>query len=445
MTRALSTLIAGASDTVVTDAIQKNALPTVRNLFLTATTGSGEHALYDTLADLADPGLAGTMESLIDQLFEEATVKDLVRAAVAKLAAAAVLLGEFGIIEGQQKVAAAFEKSARADVDRLVKSPLLKAAALAVAKKAALASANQVVTLFIAQDADEANIDIDLKKVPAFAGAQLPYVGAPEAGRFGLIINGLAVEVDVNEGDTPVLVASRLLTEFEGLTGSTKPPVSLAINEEGALTGSFEFEYTDPLSGDPALSRFSIQSEGARLTLVPRVYRDDQDMVAATFYMLHRDEDNPSEFLPGIKGFRYGIYTSVNLLTKYGPHAVVADLTQAKSVSVSNATDTATTGVSESFFFQVLDPTGLLPTSGTLSYQVNNHLTRVVAIPSGSTALEVSKLFAQDLAVTAATHRVIGAVRPSSRLSLNSTPASSPSVALVAFGIEIDQIGRAHV
>lgn len=435
MTRAMSTLISGATDDTIRNQIEKNALPTVRMLFLTATDGTGNHVLYDSLADLANPGVSAPIETLVDQVMEEPTIKDAVRAAVAKMAAAYTILDAFGVMESQQKVAAAFEKQARADVDRLVKSPLLKSAAASVVKRANALAAETVMTLYMALDADPATKDLDVLTVDSYAGAQLPYVGAPEAGRFGLIVNGTAVEVTVAAGDTPIAIFNKLLTQVE-LLGSSWAPVALAINERLEMPGLFELPYTDPLSGTATSGSFSLSAEGGSLTLLPRSYEGAQDMVAATFYMQHRLEASPTEFAPGIKGLRYGISPRVNLLTLNGPHAVVADLSQGRSVTVTSSNDEEEGQISECFFFQVTDTGGVTAAAGSLTYQVNAHTLRTVAVPAGTDALGLARLMAEDLAAVAATHRVIGAVRPSTRITVNGTPATAPALSLVAFGIE---------
>lgn len=440
MTKALSVLIADNSDGQVQDMLDQYALPKIRLFLLTATDQNGQNVLYNSMAELSDTGAASAVEAVIDLLMEEQTVKGAIRKIAAQYAAAGLIVAQFGVMDSQQKVGTLLEKEGTRDLEKLVKSPLMRGAVASATTKVSatgnIASINP--TLYLALDGDETTKDATFKTVQPYAGAQLPYAGAPEAGRLGLILNGFAVEVTIAEGTEPIAALNQLLTAFEAAPG--RPNVSLAINERTGMSGSLRYSYNDPLSGDPTTGDFILTTPGASMTLLPRNYEADLDVAVATLYLQSRKSSSePTVWVNGLAGYRYGISSRVNELTLQGPHAIAADLQQGKAVSLGGSGSSGTgpdEAVSDSFFFRIEDPSGVTTDDGSLVYQVNAMSVKTVPVPAGSTPLEVAALLAQSLADNAADQRVLGAVRPSATVTLNGTVLQYPSLEMVAFGVE---------
>ena len=440
MTRALSTLLSGVADGDITGALINNALPTVRTYFLTATNGANQPLLYTLLTDLDSTTTASSVEGTLDALFEEATLADAIRSVAARLASISLLSANFPTLAGLEKINARQEKTAMAELDRITKSPQLKTAAAAVLATASAANKITGTTLLtLALDANAGALNLTTKIVPAYTGAQLPYSGAPEAGKLGMILDGQAVEVTVAAGDTPAHTLDALMKAFELLPSTSKPNASLIVNEKIGLGGTPSLTYADPQSGNPRTDTFSVTANGATLGLVPRDYDAKLQVAAATFYLTSRDPNNHSVFVPGLRGFRYGVTTRWNDLTLLGPHAVTANLTQGKSTSLSSTTAKANAkapALSDAFYFQVTTDTGATAADGVLTYQVNALPPVMVPISAGTSALEVASRFARSLAALAETQRVIGAVRPPLTAAPSGSGVNAPSLELVSYALE---------
>lgn len=442
MVRALApTFLGGIVDGDIQSTLTNSALPTIRTYFLTATDGANQALLYTLLTDLGDSGNADAAEAVIDALFDEPTLADSMRAIAARLAAVDLLRGNFPTLDTLNKqVIPQMAKAAMAELDRITKSPQLKTAAAAtLASRTSTTTINGTTLLTLALDADVASKNITTKVVPAFTGAQLPYSGAPEAGKFGMILNGQTVEVTVAEGDTPAQVLDALLRAYELQPDNTKPNANLLVNEKLALAGNPSLEYTDTLTGNPRTDTFALSADGATLALSARDYEQTANVAAATFYLTSRNPADHNVYIPGIKGLRYGISTRWSDLTAFGPHAMAVNLTQGKITSLSSGSSSSTKTtqpLSDAFFFQISDSGGVTTADGTLVYQVNALTAVTVTVTAGKTALEVAALFAQSLATLAADQRVIGAVRPPLTVAPSGSPLAAPSLELVSFALE---------
>ena len=433
MIKALSPVLTDLEDETLIEALDLNALPRVRGFLLTATDGLGNHLFYDVLSDLTDAGAAAAMESLIDLLMEEASVKNMIRTIAARWAASWLIIGNGGtFIKGELDSSYKLEKQASQDMDRLVKSPLLRGAVASVAAKAK-AAAKTEATLYLAFDADPDTIDTEERSATAYTGAALPYVGAPEAGKLGIVVNGRTIEVTVPAGDTPVLAMSRLRLAFESLGDSVRPNINLAVSEVESFSGQRRREFIDPDSGNPIFGDFAVESKAAKISFLPRNYDALQNVVVVTLYASHRTSADDDTYIPGITGFCFGSGTTLKDLTSNGPHAVAVDLEQGKTTILAGAGGIAH-NLSDSFFFLVDDDA--TADDGELVYAVYGTDARTVTIPEGSGALDLVSLVAQDMASVATTQRVLGAVRPSAPITVSGTSLTAPSLEMVAFGLE---------
>lgn len=442
MVKGTSVLLTDVSDDKLQSALALGALPRIRMYFMTAVDGNGNHLFYDALGDLANSVNADAAEALIDLLIEESTIKNAVRKIAANFAAASLIASEGGsFIAGELSLSKILDKQGVTELEKLTVSPLMRSAITSASTKlaAAIAAPKAPAVLYVALGEDTSTKDIDLNTVDGFAGAELPYSGAPEAGVLGVIVNGVVVEITVVEGDTPVDALNKLFVAFEALSTNTRPNVVLALNEKANWIGSRKITFVEPISSDTVTESFTITTAGAYMTILPRKYETDFDMVVATIYAKSRDPLNHSAYISGIPGFIYGIAPTLSELTYKGPHAIAADLTQGKVTVLSSSSDSATADpVSDSFFFRIdADTTS---SAGSLVYRVNEHTARTVAIPSGSSALDIATLLATDMAASVDTQRILGAVRPSTSVTTQGTPEAGPSLAMVAFGLEADTI-----
>ncbi len=137
MAKTLSTLISGTDDAVIAAVVEQQALPIIRMRMLTATGSDGRHALYAVLGDLSDATTSAAAEDIIDVLIDEPTLSLALRSIASALTCAILIVSQLGIIESQQRGAERMEKRALDDLDRLVRSPLLKSAATAVSERVA--------------------------------------------------------------------------------------------------------------------------------------------------------------------------------------------------------------------------------------------------------------------------------------------------------------------
>jgi hypothetical protein len=440
MTKSYSALLADKDDSLVQDALENHAIPRIRLALLTATDGLGNHILYSNLKDLSDSDVAAAAELVLDVIVEDSPCSQAIRRMAAALAASWLILSDLSVLDSQQKVAATLEKQVSVDLDKLGKSPLLKSAAIgATASVLAAEKLKPPATLYLALDAEGATLDADKFTVQPFAGAQLPFPGALDAGRASMIVNGVTIgPVTVAEGEAPASILWRLMKVFEGLP-TAKPNFNLMVSERSNWRGSRVLEYTEALTGATTTGQFSYTTDGAQLGIVPRDYDATSDVIVATFVLESRTPGASTTYKPGIKGLVYGINQALSQLTHLGPHAVAVDLDQGKATLIGGGGTTPTdptSKVSDSFFFICEADNAVTQANQDLVYQVNGLTARTVPIPAGSDANALVSLFAQDLAASVSTQRVLGASRPSAIVSVNGTTAAAPSIELVAFGIE---------
>jgi hypothetical protein len=428
--------IATATDGEIQTIINTQALPKVRLYLLTATDAAGQRLLFVDVRDFSDSVKVSATEALADSIMEEPTIKDGFNHIVAVYAAAIVIRQKFSIISEEAKLAQQLNKEAKEDLLQMVKSPNVKAAAIAALARFAETSGLGVgAAVYLMSAVNPATVNTTTKTFAAYAGAQLPYVGAPDAGKISAIVNGVAVEATVALGDTPVQIGQKLTLALEAMASNTRPNVNLLPSEMPVYTGQRNHTYTDGF-GNSVTETFSYEANMGKIVLLPRKYDPEIDVAVVTVSLLSRKSSGePNVWVPGIAGLVYGQGSSGSQLTKDGPYAMAVNLDSGKATSLtynSTARD-STSPVSDSLFFETAAPTAA---AGVLTYRINDTTVQSVAIPIASSAIHVVELLAQDLANKAATQRVLGAVRPSALITVNGSPQTSPSIELIAFGVE---------
>jgi hypothetical protein len=421
MVRSLSELLLDATDAEIDAGVNLHAGPRVRLYILTATDGANAHIFYTTVKELTENASSDQAEDLVDDLMLQPSVAPALTRIVAALVAHWLLLSKYAVLDSQQKAASFLEKQAMADLDRLVRSPVLKTAVADVLQgQTAQAQAAAPMTLYLALDGDDATLDSTDRTLA-------PQSGATQAGRIRLVINGQELMAAIAAGDTPIAVASKLLTGFESLPEGDRPNCNLAVAERSLWPGKVWRTHPDFPDG----TGVTLVTSGAGLTLLPRQYDAAQDLLVATVYLEHLDG---GVWKPGVAGLLYGVSGQLLRLTRSGPHAIAADLQQGKTTSLTDSTSTKP--VSDAFFFQVTAPDGLTTVPGSLTYRVNELSEQTLAIPAGANATDLAHMLAVHMAGLVGTQRVLGAVRPSAVITRQGSPENSPALEIVAYALE---------
>lgn len=443
----LSALI-NADDTAAIDStITNHAIPRIRMVLLTATDSAGEHIFWGgNLGDLAQTN-ADEAEALVDAVLEEPSVALGLKRIAAAFAANWLLLSQVGIIESQQKIAYALEKQALADLDRLVKSPILKNSISSASTK--LSASSVSASFVIANDINPSTLSTSSPTATAtttktgtqYNGAQLPYPSATKAGKVKLWVNGSSLEIDVNAGDTPAVVATKIKSAFDTAAAtitSTNNPfnANLAPDEIRQTKGYRYIPYSLPVVGTLPPENFSYDYDSVKITILPHNYDFVMDTAVITIFFQHQDETGA--WNPGIKGLIYGVTSGSLGLTFAGPHSIAANLKLGKSVAaVTSATSSSKVVTSDLLFF-TLDPNSVFTATSiedTLVYNVNGVTDYTVTIPANSTPMDIVELLAQDMATSGQTTALVAAVRPSSEFTVNGSPVSAPGIEPIAFGL----------
>lgn len=432
MTRSLSSLLAGATDAEIQNALTQHAVPRVRLYLLAATDPNGNNIFYTVLSDLADSTKAVAAEALVDEVMDELSIADGIRRIAAALACAWLIIAKFSVVESQQKQGNQLEKSAMADLQRLTSGHLLHTAVtnVAVAAKSTLAIGS---ALYIATDIDPATVDTTNLLGQAYSGAQLPYVGAPDAGKISVYINGTLVEAVVLAGDAPITVANRLIQAFNLLPLGTAPNVNLVASEVVKNNDRALYQDLDPTTGLPVIKYINYVRQMARITIMPKDYDAALEVAVASVSLSSRIQAAPTTYQAGVTGFVYGTEPTASALSFLGPYAIAVELKSGKVTALTNASGTTAQPLSDCLFFVGTSP-DLYETN--MTYQVNGSPVFTVKVPPLTDAAGISELLAKDMAANSETIRLLGAVRPSCLVTVNGTPLNAPGLEFVAFGLE---------
>jgi uncharacterized protein (DUF4213/DUF364 family) len=421
MTKSLSSLISGVADTEVRAALENHAVPRIKSYLMTATNTAGQYLFYTALSDMADPSMAGQVEALVDLVMDEPIVAGAVRRIAAAFACSWVLMSNLGIITSQQAMAETLEKQAMADLKNLAKSDVISKSIDSALPKF---SANTSEVFYFALDMDPATVDVTAKTAS-------PYAGAQQAGKVTAIINGFVVQADIAIGDTPIQIVNKLALAINAAQTTGSVNVSAAPSEGPEVSAIRVFSDTDPVTSEPRNTQVTYISNVTSLKIYPFKYDNVIDVATITIYITHDNTVTPTQQDPGNLGIVYGLSSAISALSKNGPYAVGVDLKTGKTTALSSTQNTETGVVSDSLFFQ-----GTTVVDGTVRYSINDSATQIVDVPAGTTAQRLAEMLAQDLADKAATLRILGAVRPSTKITINGSPVDAPGLTVVAFAID---------
>ncbi len=421
MVRNFSSFLSSKTDAEIQNVLNTQAIPRIRQILLTATDSSGAHIFYASLGDMADPATAQNAETLVDLVFDEAILSAGLRRVAAAFAAASMLIADVSIIESQQKVANQLEKMALAELDRLVKSQIVSTAVAAALPKVNSIGSDSV---YIVSDFDPATVDLDASSAKPFAGAQ-------EEGRISAIINGYAVQADVKIGDSPIAVIDNLARAIMAAQSLGTINLAAAPAEGYVASGIRKHTYNDAL-GNAQTTDVSYSTNLSVLGFKPYKHDNVVDVSVVTVYLSHKDLENPGQYLPGIKGLLYGTIQSIEQLSHLGPYSLIVDLKLGHAQAIQNNNDGDQSALlSDSLFFEVVD--GGIPASGSLKYRINDSEIQTVAVTTGADAQGIVNKLAEDLAAKAVTQRLLGAVRPSCKVTVNGTPKNAPGLELICY------------
>lgn len=437
----LSALINPDDTTAIDDTINNHAIPRIRMILLSATDGAGNHIFWGgDLSDLVQTN-ASSAEALVNAVMDEEIISFGLKRIAAAFAANWLLLSQVGIIESQQKIAYALEKQALADLDRLVKSPILRNSITSASTK--LTASSVSASFIIANDIDPQTFDLTVspKTGKQFNGAQLPYPSASKAGVVKLWVNGSSLTVDIAAGDTPAIVATKIKNAFDEaaltITSTTNPFNANLAPDEIKLTKGYRYiSYNAPVTGTQPPENFTYDYDSAKITILPHNYDFVMDTAVITIFFEHTDITGATK--PGINGLLYGVTSGSLGLTFNGPHSIASNLKLGKSVAaLTSSTSSSKILTSDLLFFKMNDSSVFSTTqvADKLVYNVNGVTDYEVSVPAGSTAMDVVELLAQSMATTGQTTALVAAVRPSTQFTVNGSPVTAPGIEPIAFGL----------
>lgn len=402
------------TDVEIQSVLQNHAVPRIRMYLLSSRNPDGQYVFYTSVGDLADSSAAQQAETLVDLVMEEDIVKASFQRIAAQFAASWLVQSDYSILTSQRDMAVELEKQAMADLKHLIKSDIITQAA-STARTSLVVALSQV--FYFANDYDPNTVDIEAKVAVAYTGAQ-------EAGKITAIINGYAVEADIDIGDTAAVVVNKLAMAVNAAQSSNLVNVSAGPSEGPYGAATRDYYYTDGVTGLEQVSKTNYNTNLSSLRLVPWKYDLIVDWVVVTVYITHTVGLTQE---PGCTGLIYGISTNPAQLTKKGPYSVAIDLNTGKTTTISSGS-TTTQPLSDSFYFQ-----GTSTADELLEYKVNDHPTRIIEVPAGTTSLDLCNLIAFDLAQVGRTQRLLAAVRPALALSINGQPSTAPALTPVSF------------
>lgn len=418
MVKALSLLTRDKTDQQIREALELHAIPRIRMYVLTAKDTSGKQVFYSALSDLSNSVVADKVEQLVDAVINEEPISSSIRRIAAALAASWLTIGDFSIIKNQQDMSSILEKQAMADLKRLTESEVL-ARGIEEALPGVISTSASV--LYFTMDYDPSTYDSTTKTASQ-------YVGVLEDGVITLSINGVSIPVSVSTGDTASVIVDSLAQAITAQVSGGVVNVTAGANEGPPVDMTRSLTSSDPITGLPKVTLINYSSNLSSLVLYP--YRYDNEFDVATVSVSLAGDSGP-----GIKGLLLGRDADPSRLSEKGPYTIAVDL----KTGQSSYLDAIKSTVSDSFFFEMtdrsLDSIGTLEDS-TLTYRVNGGLIQTVDIPQGSKPQQLVELLAQDLATKANSQRILGAVRPSTSITVQGTSTLSPGLSFVSWYVE---------
>jgi len=424
--------------------LNNHAFPRIRGRLLTATDSTNKHIFYDDLGQLANPTAQVIADQLVVKVMTDTIVRDYVFRIAAALTASWRLRALAGQVPEQQALGNELEKQALADLDMLIHSPELSAAAAQAKQALGDKSDETVPKIYMALDINPATFN-------ATTSEASPYTGADEDGTARLWVGPYTVEAQVVTGDTPGVIMSNLLSALRSAQRATPPPaylMNLIIGpNEGPLTaGSRPISARTPTGQTVAVAP-SVYINLGWLSFHSHQYDPYVDALFCTLELTN------TAGLPGIRGIVYGQDPEYRKLTNKGPYSVFLDVKENKKGSLNPALAAMAAG-SNAFFFTVgpeaptpgrdIPSGGVTPTNGVLRYQISNLVPqpashpdapqpRTVIVPAGSDALAVVKLIAADMASIGFQQRVLPAIRSPMPITVMGSPVHAPGLEIVPY------------
>lgn len=444
MVRAYNVIISdptAITDKQISGFLTAHAFPRIRGRLITATDSTNKHIFYDNLGNLADPGAQSRADGLVDSVMTDSIIKPYVWRIASAMGASWAINNIVGIIESQQKLAHELEKQALDDLKLLITSPELSLAASQAAQKLDAVPSDGIPKIFIALDVDPSSYN------PGSANAKT-YVAAQENGIARLWIGPYKVETVVTAGDTVPVIMGNIMNAVRAYQAANVPPLAkfnlvVGPNEGPLVTGQQYFEYTEATPGSvPTTVAAQVTTNVGWLSF--HVYQYDQaiDSLFCTLELM--DEDGNY----GISGLLYGVMESelnYQKLSRRGPYSVFIDVKTGQSGTSAGGADVLSGGgISDTFYFEVNNESGVMPTDGRIRYQVANMVAnpgaaplapqpRYIVVPAGSTALDIVRLLAQDIDSIGFQIKLLAAPRSPSLITVMGTPIKAPGLQLVPY------------
>jgi hypothetical protein len=441
MVRAYNVIISdptAITDKQISGFLTAHAFPRIRGRLITATDSTNKHIFYDNLGNLADPGAQSRADGLVDSVITDSIIKPYVWRIASAMGASWAINNIVGIIESQQKMAHELEKQALDDLKLLVTSPELSLAASQAAQKLDAVPTDGIPKIFMA-------LDVDPSTYNATAASAKTYPAAQENGIARLWIGPYKVEAAITAGDTIPVIMGNIMNAVRTYQAANVPPLAkfnlvVGPNEGPLVTGQQYFEV--PGAADPTLVAAQVTTNVGWLSF--HVYQYDQtiDSLFCTLELLDKDGNY------GISGLLYGVMESelnYQKLSRRGPYSVFIDVkTGQKGTSTGGADVLSGGGISDTFYFEVDNESGVMPTDGRLRYQVANMVAnpgaaplapqpRYIVIPAGSTAMDVVRLLAEDIDSIGFQIKLLAAPRSPTTITVMGTPIKAPGLQLVPY------------
>lgn len=432
--------------------LNQHAYPRVRGRLLTATDSTRKHIFYDDLGQMASPAVQTRADQMVFGVMTDSIVSDYVARIASALTAAWKLRALAGQIKEQAQLGTELETQALADLEMLIVSPELSAAALAAKAKLDLgATTDDLPKIFMALDLDPSTYD-------AKTGLLKPYLGVVEDGIATLWVGPYSVVAQVVRGDTPSSIMYNLLSALRAYQMQNPPPAALmnliiGPNEGPLVSGNRQITINNAVGQTSVVSGTAFVNIG---WISFHVYQKDPQ-IEALFCTLEFRNSQGDE---GIQGLVYGsTQLDYNKLTKKGPYSVLIDFKNEGKAGLANPArqnggGAGGSSTSDTFWFTVspnppkpgteLPSGGMTAQNSVLRYQVSSVVAnaslqavapqpRTVIIPAGSTALDVVRLIATDMNVVAFYHKVLPAVRSPVPIEVMGSPVHAPGLEIVPY------------
>jgi hypothetical protein len=451
MVRDYSVILASESSFATKDiltSLNQHAFPRIRGRLITATDSTRKHIFYDDLSQMALPTVQARANQLVYSVMTDSIISDYVYRIAAALTASWRLRALAGQIKEQAHLGTELEKQALDDLEFLVTSPELSAAALA-AKAKLEEGPDTSPKIYLALDLNPSTYNAQDNSVK-------PYLGANEDGAAILWIGPYSIAVDVHRGDTPSVLMYNLLAALRAYQMRNPPPASLANiiigpNEGPLVSGTRTIEVTNAVGQKAYVSGSAFINVG---WIGFHVYQRDPQ-IEAMYCTLELRNSQGEE---GIDGIVYGsTHLDYTKLTKKGPYSVLVDFKndgKAGKPNPERQNGGVSSNFSDTFFFTVGEKPpavgsdypsgGKTAQNGMLRYQVSSVVAnaslqdvapqpRSIVIPAGSTALDVVRLIAQDMDSVAFYHKVLPAVRSPVPIQVMGSPLHAPGLEIVPY------------